>query len=151
MGGILKPQLDRQDARDRLRRLTQSLEELATMQEELRVIEAKPHSGTARTDECSPNRARTITNGREMLMGNDGSGADQTAMKTAKSRNMTARTQNTILIVEDDLANVNLLRRLLTPSGHAITTVFDGEAAIGSIVSSWPDLVLLDVQLPVSA
>jgi hypothetical protein len=41
MGGILKPELDRRDASDRLRRLRQSLEELAKMQEELRVIEAK--------------------------------------------------------------------------------------------------------------
>jgi len=41
MGGILKPEQDRQDARDHLRRLRRSLEELAKMQEELRVIEAK--------------------------------------------------------------------------------------------------------------
>lgn len=131
MGDSRKPELDRQDARDRLRRLRQSLEEFAKMQEELRVIEAKA---------AQRNRAH-----RRML---SQPGADEIARKTATSWDTTARTQHTILIVEDDLANVNLLRRLLAPSGHAIATVFDGEAAIGSIVSSPPDLVLLDVQLP---
>jgi putative two-component system response regulator len=61
---------------------------------------------------------------------------------------MTASTPNTILIVEDDLANVRLLRRVLAPSGYCIVTVSDGDAAIDFIVGNRPDLVLLDVQLP---
>jgi putative two-component system response regulator len=83
-----------------------------------------------------------------MLTRNDSPGADEMATKNRKTWPMTVRTQNTILIVEDDLANVRLLHRLLAPSGHSIVTVFDGEAAIGSIACNRPDLVLLDVQLP---
>jgi putative two-component system response regulator len=54
-----------------------------------------------------------------------------------------------VLVVEDDLAVRTLLERLLERDGYRTATATDGEAALLAVDEVRPDLVLLDVGLPV--
>jgi two-component system sensor histidine kinase ChiS len=53
-----------------------------------------------------------------------------------------------ILIVEDDPANIDLLKAQLSDQGYSIETAQDGEEALRRVVQERPDLVLLDIMLP---
>jgi DNA-binding response OmpR family regulator len=55
----------------------------------------------------------------------------------------------TILIVDDDVELVGLLRFALTGAGYTVVTAFDGEQALVRFAAHSPDLVILDVNLPV--
>lgn len=54
----------------------------------------------------------------------------------------------TILIVDDQLPNCELLERMLSPEGYATRCASSGEAALASIAEVLPDLILLDVVMP---
>ncbi len=53
-----------------------------------------------------------------------------------------------VLIVDDDVELVGLLRFALTGAGHEVIVAFDGDQAIARAEDSLPDLVVLDVNLP---
>jgi cyclic di-GMP phosphodiesterase len=53
-----------------------------------------------------------------------------------------------VLIVDDEPANVRVLSRMMTGLGYATVTAADGEAGLAAVVSEWPDIVLLDVNMP---
>jgi two-component system, OmpR family, response regulator MprA len=53
-----------------------------------------------------------------------------------------------ILVVDDDRAVRDALRRVLTLDGHEVQTAGDGEQALELIVQAVPDAVVLDVGLP---
>lgn len=53
-----------------------------------------------------------------------------------------------ILIVEDEIAINELVKRNLQLVGHNCTSVFDGKAAIAEIQNNPYDLILLDIMLP---
>jgi two-component system, OmpR family, response regulator MprA len=53
-----------------------------------------------------------------------------------------------ILIAEDDRAAREALERALSLEGYEVLTVTDGEAALESVDSFSPDLLLLDVMMP---
>jgi DNA-binding response OmpR family regulator len=53
-----------------------------------------------------------------------------------------------ILIVDDDVELVGLLRFALTGGGYEVTAAFDGEQALARLQEDLPDLVILDVNLP---
>jgi len=53
-----------------------------------------------------------------------------------------------ILIVEDEKAINNLIRKNLELIGHRCKSVFDGEAALTEIETQEFDLILLDIMLP---
>jgi DNA-binding response OmpR family regulator len=53
-----------------------------------------------------------------------------------------------ILIVDDDVELVGLLRFALATAGYEVTTAFDGEQALQRLRESPPELVILDVNLP---
>jgi len=53
-----------------------------------------------------------------------------------------------ILIVEDEIAINELVKRNLQLVGHQCTSVFDGEAAISEIQRRTYDLIILDIMLP---
>src|SRR5207248_2441578 len=53
-----------------------------------------------------------------------------------------------LLIVEDDEANRNLLRRRLARHGYVVEVAEDGRAALAKIYQSHFDLVLLDQMMP---
>jgi putative two-component system response regulator len=53
-----------------------------------------------------------------------------------------------VLVVDDVVANVALLERLLTRGGYAVTTAANGLEALDAVQMAHPDLVLMDVKMP---
>lgn len=53
-----------------------------------------------------------------------------------------------ILVIEDNPANLELMRYLLQSFGHTVLTAPDGELGVQMVRKERPDLVLCDVQLP---
>ena len=53
-----------------------------------------------------------------------------------------------ILVVDDDLYMLNLLRRGLSFAGYSVDLAADGETALSMALAQPPDLVVLDVMLP---
>jgi len=53
-----------------------------------------------------------------------------------------------VLVVEDDAEQARVLRAALTSGGYAVDTCFDGPSAVAAARRSWPDLVLLDINIP---
>ena len=54
----------------------------------------------------------------------------------------------TILVVDDDLDILELLKMNLEPEGYNVRTASDGESAVQSACIDPPDLILLDVMMP---
>jgi len=54
-----------------------------------------------------------------------------------------------ILVVEDQEDLRGVLRDLLTGSGYAVIEAGDGEAGVAQAKSDRPDLILMDIQMPV--
>jgi two-component system, cell cycle response regulator DivK len=54
-----------------------------------------------------------------------------------------------ILVIEDQEDLRGVLRDLLTGSGYAVAEAADGQAGVEITRSERPDLVLMDIQLPV--
>jgi two-component system cell cycle response regulator DivK len=54
-----------------------------------------------------------------------------------------------ILIVEDDGKNMKLLRDILDISGYVTIEAGDGKSAVELAKKEIPDLILMDIQLPV--
>lgn len=54
-----------------------------------------------------------------------------------------------ILVVDDTPSNVKVLRTLLTLNGYTVQTAENGQQALDRAAADPPDLVLLDVVMPV--
>ena len=54
-----------------------------------------------------------------------------------------------ILIVEDQADNRRILRDLLGNAGYKLTEAESGEEALTAVEAERPDLILMDIQLPV--
>lgn len=54
----------------------------------------------------------------------------------------------TILIIEDNAANMKLAKLLLRNAGHVALGAGDAEAGLALARSARPDLILMDIQLP---
>jgi len=54
----------------------------------------------------------------------------------------------TVLVVEDNAANLKLVSMLLAHAGHEVLSAVDAETGMTLARSQQPDLVLMDVQLP---
>ena len=54
-----------------------------------------------------------------------------------------------ILVVEDQEDLRGVLRDLLTGSGYTVIEAGDGEAGVANARSDRPDLILMDIQMPV--
>lgn len=54
-----------------------------------------------------------------------------------------------VLIVEDDLALNQAYRTILTTAGYAVQTAFNGEEALALAGLQEPDLIFLDLRMPV--
>jgi two-component system, cell cycle response regulator DivK len=54
-----------------------------------------------------------------------------------------------ILVVEDQEDNRQILRDLLGNAGYELTEAENGEEAIAAVAQRRPDLILMDIQLPV--
>jgi two-component system cell cycle response regulator DivK len=53
-----------------------------------------------------------------------------------------------ILVVEDQEDNLQIMRDLLTSAGFEIVEAKDGEAGVKTAMAERPDLILMDIQLP---
>ncbi len=54
-----------------------------------------------------------------------------------------------ILLVEDNEMNLDMLSRRLLRKGYEVVIAVDGEAGVGMAASERPDLILMDMSLPV--
>ena len=54
-----------------------------------------------------------------------------------------------ILLVEDNEVNRDMLSRRLIRKGYEVVMAFDGERAVEMALSEKPDLILMDMSLPV--
>ena len=54
----------------------------------------------------------------------------------------------TILVVEDNPANMTLAMFLLQSAGHTVLSATDAEAGPDAGARGAPDLILMDIQLP---
>lgn len=54
----------------------------------------------------------------------------------------------TILVIEDNTANMKLATFLLESAGHTVLGVPDAEAGLASARGEQPDLILMDIHLP---
>ena len=54
-----------------------------------------------------------------------------------------------ILVVEDQEDNRQILRDLLANAGYQLTEAENGEQALAAVEQQPPDLILMDIQLPV--
>ncbi len=55
----------------------------------------------------------------------------------------------TILVADDDPIGRELVREILESQGYRVTEAGDGAGALSAIRATPPDLVLLDIQMPV--
>jgi len=53
-----------------------------------------------------------------------------------------------ILVIEDDVTFLSLLRVHLASAGHAVVTAEDAAVGLRAIVSNSPDLLILDLNVP---
>jgi two-component system, cell cycle response regulator DivK len=56
-----------------------------------------------------------------------------------------------ILVVEDQPDNRQIIRDMLAPTDYEIIEVEDGEQALAVVAKERPDLILMDIQLPVTS
>ena len=56
--------------------------------------------------------------------------------------------ENTILYVEDNEMNRQLVRDLLKRTTYKLIEAHDGEAGVAKALEARPDLILMDIQLP---
>jgi len=54
-----------------------------------------------------------------------------------------------ILVVEDQPDNRQIIRDMLAPTDYEIIEAEDGEQALAAVAKERPDLILMDIQLPV--
>src|SRR5262245_53721562 len=56
--------------------------------------------------------------------------------------------QSTILVVDDDAKHRRLMEALLQPRGYTVVNASDGAEALDQVRRAHPDLILLDVIMP---
>jgi len=54
-----------------------------------------------------------------------------------------------ILVVEDQEDNRQILRDLLSSAGYEMSEAGDGQEALKEVAKNRPDLILMDIQLPI--
>lgn len=54
-----------------------------------------------------------------------------------------------ILVIDDDEDVLEMIRFLLEAKGYAVGTALDGRAGLDAVTASRPDLILLDLKMPV--
>jgi signal transduction histidine kinase len=72
--------------------------------------------------------------------------SSQPSFETPESVTEIARP--TVLVIDDQLANIRLVGTLLSQSGYEVLSVLDGDEGLALAASRNPDLVLLDMRMP---
>ena len=57
-------------------------------------------------------------------------------------------TSANILVVDDSLLNLNMVKQVLRKSGYTVFTAEDGHSGLEAVRTHHPDLVILDVMMP---
>ena len=57
--------------------------------------------------------------------------------------------KKTILVVDDEAVNCRLVDAILTPLGYRVFTASNGEEALQKVETAIPDVILLDIMMPV--
>jgi two-component system, cell cycle response regulator DivK len=70
-------------------------------------------------------------------------------LASVSSKSSEPRMSKRILVVEDQEDNRQIVRDLLTTCDYEITEAENGEEALASVAKYRPDLILMDIQLPV--
>ncbi len=70
------------------------------------------------------------------------------SLSAPKSARLSPSEQGSLLVVDDDLANREMLSRRLQRQGYAVSVAENGQAALKMVRSSKFDLVLLDMIMP---
>lgn len=60
-----------------------------------------------------------------------------------------AQPETKILVVDDEEKNVKLMEAILLPRGYGIIKAYNGEEALQQVAKQVPDLILLDVMMPI--
>ena len=55
----------------------------------------------------------------------------------------------TVLLIEDNDDNLRIYSTILTYAGYRVLEATDGEAGLASARTAQPDLILMDIQLPI--
>ena len=66
----------------------------------------------------------------------------------AKSKGVRVANCPYIMVVDDDLAILRLLKRTLEPEGYGVILADNGSSALDLLEDSRPDLVILDIMMP---
>ena len=77
-----------------------------------------------------------------------GAGLNVFLLASSHSGTSEASVTKRILVVEDQEDNLQILRDLLTSAGFEIIEAKDGEQGVRAAVAERPDLLLMDIQLP---
>jgi two-component system, OmpR family, alkaline phosphatase synthesis response regulator PhoP len=72
----------------------------------------------------------------------------QPATQASPQNNESFLPQSTILIVDDNMQNVELLQAFLEALPVKIVTAYDGVEALEKVAEHDPDLILLDIMMP---
>jgi CheY-like chemotaxis protein len=59
------------------------------------------------------------------------------------------KSNSKILIIEDDVALNDAYKTILTTAGYAVSTAFNGEEALEVAMQHHPDIIFLDLRMPV--
>ena len=81
-------------------------------------------------------------------MAENNPGTSATSPETLPLNNESFLPQSTVLIVDDNPQNVELLQAFLESLPVRIITAFDGVEALQQVAEHGPDLILLDVMMP---
>ncbi len=55
----------------------------------------------------------------------------------------------TVLVVEDEPLNIKLLKDVLRYAGHAVIEAVNGQEGVDLAIANKPDIILMDIQLPI--
>ena len=59
------------------------------------------------------------------------------------------KSNSKILIIEDDVALNDAYKTILTTAGYTVSTAFNGEEALEVAMQHHPDIIFLDLRMPV--
>ena len=107
--------------------------------------ERKPR-GRVHSSELSPLAARTVS-GTHEIVSEVLSLSESLSIIGPMNAPPTFRTAR-ILVVEDAPDVLNVLERSLTDNGYSVSTATDGEAGLAAALDQQPDLLILDIGLP---
>jgi CheY-like chemotaxis protein len=63
-------------------------------------------------------------------------------------RPLASSAKASILIVDDVVDNLKLLKQIIAPAGYEVRVALGGEFALRSIQACLPDLIFLDIRMP---